>query len=315
MGRGLSPGGGALTPPRVSILLLTRNGAATLPDVFAALARQRSVADIEIVAVDSDSTDGTRALLERSAHRVIDIAPTSFNHGLTRNVGVAACRGELVVLLVQDAVPASDTWLARLIAPLAADESLAGTFARQVPRVDASAVTRRALARYLAGGDTPRVAAVEPEAFARMTPLERLGLCTFDNVCACLRRAVWTKHPFAETPIAEDLEWARDVLLAGHRLAFVPEAAVVHSHERSARYELARTYLVHRRLWALFRLALVPTAPALARAIVATLREHARIAPPTERPRARALAVAWPLGQYLGARAERRGWRWRPGGV
>ncbi len=59
------------------------------------------------------------------------------------------------------------------------------------------------------------------EDFARLSPLERLALCTFDNVCSCIRRSVWRVHPFPEAPIAEDVEWAREVLVAGYRLAYV----------------------------------------------------------------------------------------------
>ena len=64
--------------------------------------------------------------------------------------------------------------------------------------------------------------------------------------------------------MAEDLEWARDVLLAGHALVYAPAAVVVHSHERSARHELRRTRLVHARLAELFDLRLVPDVPCLA---------------------------------------------------
>src|SRR5256885_445805 len=83
-------------------------------------------------------------------------------------------------------------------------------------------------------------------------------------------RSIWERPPFGSTPIAEDLEWAREVLLAGHRLAYVPRAVVVHSHDRSARYELARTYLLHRRLFELFQLRTIPDVPSLARAVAAS---------------------------------------------
>jgi len=48
---------------------------------------------------------------------------------------------------------------------------------------------------------------------------------------------------------------------------WVPEAEVIHSHDRSARYELARTYVLHRRLYELFKLRTIPTLPLLAKAI------------------------------------------------
>ena len=66
--------------------------------------------------------------------------------------------------------------------------------------------------------------------------------------------------------MAEDIAWARDVLLAGYRLAYVPAATVVHSHDRPAREEFTRTYLLHRRLYELFGLRTIPTLAHLARA-------------------------------------------------
>jgi GT2 family glycosyltransferase len=306
-----------MTPPSVSILIPTWNGAATLPVLLTSLAAQKTDVLVETVVIDSGSTDGTLDLVSGRVDRLLRVEPGRFNHGLTRNAGIAECRGDLVILLVQDAVPATTGWLAALIRPFQGDERLAGAFARQIPRPDASAVTRYYAARYAASGETPRLAAVaDRDAFLALASPERLALCTFDNVCSCVRRAVWVKHPFAKTAIAEDLEWARDVLLAGYRLAFVPEAAVIHSHERSARYEFKRTYLVHHRLQTLFGLATVPTWRHLLRAIASTVRVHGRCLagqppgqprPPREVVRALGLAVAFPLGQYLGARAARRG--------
>ncbi len=56
--------------------------------------------------------------------------------------GSSHCQGDLVVLLVQDALPASEDWLVALTRPLREDEGVAGAYARQVPRPDADAVTR-----------------------------------------------------------------------------------------------------------------------------------------------------------------------------
>jgi rhamnosyltransferase len=227
----------------------------------------------------------------------------------------------VIVLLAQDALPASDRWLAELTAPLLAggpDERVAGAFARQRPRDDASAVTRYYLDRWVAASDTPRIASISsPEEFAALAPMDKFLRCAFDNVCSCFRRSVWEQHPFKATAIAEDIEWGRDVLLAGYRLAYAPQAVVIHSHDRPARYEFERTYVLHRRLFELFRLRTIPTLPALARAVASSLALHWRLErsaakEPGRRSglaRALALAFAWPLGQYLGALSAVRSWR------
>jgi rhamnosyltransferase len=221
------------------------------------------------------------------------------------------------VLLVQDALPASDDWLAALVAPLLEDRQIAGAFARQRPRDDASAITRCYGSRSAAASSVGRMLAIDRAAFSALPPLERLERCTFDNVCSCIRRSVWIEHPFRATPCAEDLEWAREVLLSGYRLAYVPRALVIHSHDRSARYEFARTRALHRRLFELFELRTIPTLPLLARAIASSIVLHVRCrrqAAGDARAagtltRALALAVAWPLGQYVGALSAVRGWQ------
>jgi rhamnosyltransferase len=302
-----------MATPLVSVLLLTRNGAGTIPAVLAAIGTQERSFPLEVVAVDSGSGDGTLDILRSSVDRLIEIPPGAFNHGTTRNLGIDACRAPFVVLIVQDAEPGSPIWLSRLVAPLQEDEGVAATYARQAPRPGASAVMRAYLDRYAAAAVEPRLQSLGgPDALAALTPAERLAACTFDNVCSCVRRTVWQAHPFKATRIAEDVEWARDVMLAGHCIKYVPEAVVLHSHDRPARYELMRTYLVHQRLRRLLGLAAVPSLSALARSIAVSAGAHTRwvLSAPigiesklAQLPRALALAVAFPLGQYLGAKS------------
>jgi rhamnosyltransferase len=304
-----------VTTPRVSIVLPTRDGAATLPAVLDAIARQQVNFAFEVVAVDSGSTDGTVALLQSRVDRVVTVPAGSFDHGLTRNLGIREARGEFVVLLVQDAVPVSDSWLAALTAPLFGDPRVAGAFARQLPRPEAGAVTRHYRDRWLASSHVPRTVSIASLAeLDALDPPARLERCAFDNVCSCIRRSTWTQFPFRRTPIAEDVGWAKEVLLAGHTLAYVPAAQVTHSHDRSATYEFRRTYVLHRRLYELFRLRTIPTLPRLGRAIVSSLAAHRRCRRAEGRHlllsgRAIALAFVWPLGQYLGALSAARGWK------
>ncbi len=317
MGGGVLVARGRLVDPRhivsaaaVSIVIPTWNGIATLPRVLEAIAGQVFDGTVETVVVDSGSTDGTIELVERKASRVLRIDRQSFNHGLTRNLAIEAARGEHVVLLSQDAEPANDRWLSQLVAPLRERAAVAGSFARQLPRPESGAIVRHYHHAWQGSSPDARVARIDDEReFDRLPPLEQMQLCTFDNVCSCIRRSVWETHRFRETPIAEDLEWAREVLMAGFEIAYVPDAAVVHSHDRSAAYEYRRTALLHQRLHALFGVQTIPSVGALGRAVASTLRLHLRVrrsAQAGERVeglgRAVALALAWPAGQYVGAR-------------
>lgn len=295
----------------VSVALVTRDGIATLPAVLDAIRSQETAAEVEVVAVDSGSRDGTRELLATRVDRLLEIAPEDFNHGATRNLALEHCRGELVVLLVQDAEPATTEWLKRLIAPLLEDATVAGSFARQRPRPEAGRLERWNLERWVAASPESRVIRLASrEEWEAMTPLQRHDAAAFDNVCSCLRRSVWARQPFPTADFAEDLEWGRDALLSGHGLAFAADAVVRHSHRRSLRYEVERTSLAHRRLHELFGVRTIPSLGHLVRSMALTAGEHLRVVragdpPPTpaELARALGLAVVWPLGQYLGGRA------------
>jgi rhamnosyltransferase len=295
----------------------TWNAGARLDCVLDALEAQDGDFACDVIALDSGSTDGTVQRLRDRGAMVIEVPAHQFNHGATRNQGLALAVGEFAVLLVQDAVPASRGWLQALIAPLLGDDGVAGTFARQCPAPGASRLTIEQLSRWIASHPDPRVVGpLTSGAYEAMSPAERHIACAFDNVCACIRLAVWRSHPFRHTCIAEDLEWGREVLLAGYKLAYTPEAVVSHSHERPLSYELQRTYLVHQRLQALFGLTSIPSMPALLRAIVATVPANLKLAAMESRGRFSAsirngaLGVALPLGQYLGARSARDGRRW-----
>jgi hypothetical protein len=141
-------------------------------------------------------------------------------------VALSRARGEFAVLIVQDAAPANGRWLGELVRPLLNDDRLAGTYARQKPWPDASRLTMHYLEKWAAATAEPRtVGPLRPSEFDAMSPADRHFTCAFDNVCACVRMAVWREHPFKPTPIAEDLQWAKEVLTSGYRLAYVPSVS------------------------------------------------------------------------------------------
>jgi len=298
-----------MTAIPVAVVVPTFNGLKDLPGLLQAIGAQRGRFRPEVIAVDSGSTDGTVDLLRSHGVPVVQLEAGAFNHGDARNRALQAVDTPFAVLTVQDAVPVGSDWLEALVAPLVDDGSLAGTWARQRPHEQASRLTRHYHARWCGASAAPRVAGpLTSAALDALSPAERHQACAFDNVCSCIRMAVWREHPFPPAPFAEDIEWAAIVLRAGHRLAFVPEAAVRHSHERPVAYELRRTRLAHARLHRLFGLSTVPSLAALAHAVATSVPLHLRLAWQEPRDRAHAvaralgLAVAWPLGQYLGAR-------------
>ena len=305
-----------MTAVRVSVIVPVRNGEAHLPGLLAALQGQDVAGGLEIVAVDSGSRDGGPALLRQHGARVVDIAPESFDHGETRNLGVREARGTVVVFLTQDARPAGASFVRLLAEALEADPRLAGVFARQIPRLEADPLTRRDLAAWVACGDEPRTVFVaDPARLAALPPLERYRLAVFDNVASAARRELLLSHPFAPTRFGEDVEWGYRMLRHGYGLAYVPAAAVIHSHRRSARALFRRNYLGHRALRRLFGLETVPDVPHLIRASVGAVASDLTTlardgAGPAAWLSAPLQALAATLGQYRGARDEALGRRY-----
>ena len=118
----------------VTVVIPTLNGGNDLADLLDAIAVQEGRFRPVVTVVDSGSTDGTLDLLRRHGVRLLTVDPSQFNHADTRNLALAAVDTEYAVLTVQDALPASRSWLAALVQPLEDDVSLAGTWARQQPR-------------------------------------------------------------------------------------------------------------------------------------------------------------------------------------
>ncbi len=302
-----------MSGPRASVVLPVRDGGRRLRGLLEALAEQRLSGGLEVVAVDSGSRDGSLQLLARHGVRTLQVAPSDYDHGQTRNLGAREARSPIVVFLSQDAVPNGPCFVERLVLPLEGDPRLAGAFARQLPRPEADPLTRRDVRAWVAGGDEGRIVLFpDPDELDGHSPMERYRLSAFDDVAAAVRRDLLLAEPFESTRFGEDLEWGHRMLRAGRGIAFVPEAEVLHSHPRTARRLYRRNYLGHRLLFRLFGLCTVVDRRHLVRATLGAIRSDlVTLARHGARLRfwlaAPAQAAAATLGQYRGARDERLG--------
>lgn len=230
--------------PLASIVIPTLNAGPDLASLLADLKNQQTPGPVEILVVDSQSTDGTRALAQQAGARVLTIPRTQFNHGRTRNQALAAATGEFVALTVQDARPTDPFWLARLLETLLRDPSVAGSYGLQVAPDHAGLLARTRSALWCRAHRSASQQRLEnPEEFEALSPEGRLALIRFDNVNSCLRKSAWESAPFPEMDYAEDLAWGKEMVLRGHALAHAPAAQVWHCHERGWRYELRRAYI------------------------------------------------------------------------
>lgn len=246
----------------VSVVIPTLDAGVGFEELLRAIRAQKGDFDIEVVVVDSGSSDGTPELARRFGAEVHSIPKEDFDHGGARDIGISLAKGEFVALTVQDAVPLDEHWLASMAGNMSRDERVAGVYGRQIPHPSASPLAR-VLVRGMPTSGADRVEQFCPSSdeYRRMAPEERRRLASFDDVNSCVRRSVWEEVPFGRGGFGEDLRWAKRVVESGRKLVYEPEAAVLHSHERSGMYALRRHYVEGRLVWNLFGLSTTPSLP------------------------------------------------------
>jgi glycosyltransferase involved in cell wall biosynthesis len=220
----------------VTVAIPVRNGGEPLRDVLAAVRRQRLDREVELLVADSGSTDGSAALARAFGATVF--AVERFSHGGTRNELMRRAGGEHVALLTQDAVPAGEGWLAALLAGFEAAEDVALVCGPYRARPGAPVAVKRELDAWFA--------ALAPDGRVRVdrtrTPRGPAAATFFTDANAAIARRAWEQVPFRPIPYAEDQALALDMLRAGYAKAFVPDAAVVHSHEYGALAQFRRSF-------------------------------------------------------------------------
>jgi len=97
----------------VSVVIPTYNAARYLDAQLRAL-RAQSVKDLDILVIDSSSSDETLDIAEQHAIQTVIIPKEEFDHGGTRTLaGKTRSAGDILVYLTQDAVPvvsAGEIW-------------------------------------------------------------------------------------------------------------------------------------------------------------------------------------------------------------
>jgi glycosyltransferase involved in cell wall biosynthesis len=302
--------------PDVSVVIPVRNGGALLGEVLRALSRQ-TVAH-ELVVCDSGSQDESVQIARAQGARVFEIAPERFSHGGTRNMLMSAAAGSRVALLTQDATPSGERWLEALLEGFELAPDVALVYGPYRPRPSAAPWARFELESWfdsLSPDGSPQIERLS-ESERRSLPVAALigrrGF--FSDVNACIDRSAWERTPFREISYAEDRMLALDMLRAGYAKAYMPQAAVVHSHVYSTSQQLRRSFDEWRGLREVYGWR----EPASPRHVQSRLRgalTHSRRAlaaahaSPLERTRT-LLAVACQqlaslLGALLGSRADR----------
>lgn len=226
-----------MTTPSLSVVIPTLNAADEIDSLLDTIEAQ-SVQPLDILVVDSSSDDGTvDEVAKHPCVNLVRIERKEFNHGSTRDMALRRSAGEFVCFLTQDAVPASNRYLERLVAPFLADDSIALVTGRQLPKAD----TRR-FEQLVRKFNYPNVPSVRSK-----SDLPKYGIKTFfaSDACSAYRRIAYLEcGGFDHVNTNEDMLMAAKFIASGLKVAYEPSAEVYHSHNLTPSQQFARNRAV-----------------------------------------------------------------------
>lgn len=180
--------------------------------------RHQTVKDVEIILVDSGSTDSTVSVAESFGARIVRIPSAEFTFGRSLNYGVRAATRELVVIVSAHVYPVYPDWLETLLRPFD-DDKVALTYGKQRGPDFAKFSEGQIFHQWYPDVSKPR---------------QETAFC--NNANAAIRKSLWEKNPYDETLTGlEDLAWAKWAKEQGHAIAYVAEAEIVHVHNETPR--------------------------------------------------------------------------------
>jgi rhamnosyltransferase len=180
--------------------------------------KQQTVKDVDVILVDSGSTDSTVAIAESHGAQVVRIPSAEFTFGRSLNYGIKAAKREFIVIASAHVYPVYPDWLETLLRPFQ-DDSIALTYGKQRGPDFAKFSEQQIFHQWYASRDASK-------------PKQETAFC--NNANAAIRKSLWEKKNYDETLTGlEDLAWAKWAKEQGLAIAYVPEAEIIHVHNET----------------------------------------------------------------------------------
>jgi rhamnosyltransferase len=219
---------------KVSVIIPTLDAGKSIGNLLSSLGSQ-DIKSPEIIVIDSSSGDKTVDIAKSFGVKTVVIPRSAFNHAKTRNIAAMEAKGDTLIFMTQDALPVDNTLLSKLTAPLK-KPGIAATFGRHIPKADASPL--EVFLRHFNYPDKGSVKGIDD--------IKRYGIKTFcsSNVCSAMKKEPFLKVGMFPEGIRanEDMLITGKFILEGYKVAYVPEARVIHSHNYSLLEQFRRYY-------------------------------------------------------------------------
>lgn len=222
----------------ISVVIPTYNAGEEFKTLLEALVHQEQIPELELVIIDSGSTDGTPELAEQYGAKLIRISQAEFSHSYARNLGAKHASGQYVLFMTQDALPGNTAWMLSMAQPLLRRSAVAVS-CREEPRKDCDL-----LGRFSIWTHSDYMGVLQEDRLLKMPAVrssdELRKNSQLNDVACMIRRDVFQQFGY-RGDYAEDLDLGLRLIEAGYHLALLASAPVIHSHTRSGYYHLKRS--------------------------------------------------------------------------
>jgi rhamnosyltransferase len=222
---------------KATIFIPTYNGEKYLSHIFNQIFSQRVTFAYEVLVIDSGSKDSSLEIIKKfqSKHpnlRLHEIPNSEFGHGKTRNLAAQMSKGEIVVYLSHDAIPAHDRWLYEMVKPFAISNQIVGVIGKQIPRNNCIPMLKTEIRGVFSGlGSDIATTLYYNDDFAGDDTIKGV-LSFYSDVNSAARRELLTGDlPYKDVRYAEDQLFGIDLIDAGFIKAYAPRASVIHSND------------------------------------------------------------------------------------
>lgn len=230
-----------MTGIKATIVIPTYNGDKYLDELLKIVFKQELDHPYDVFVIDSTSRDKTVSIIEKylakHSNMTYEQIPTKeFGHGKTRNYAATVAKGEYIVYLSQDAIPAGKKWLYEMIKPFEINEKIVGVVGKQIPRHKCVPLLKyeiRAVFKNL--GSDAGTNIFYKDSFMKDNVFYDAVTFYSDVNSAARRDFLLNTIPYRDVPYAEDQLFGRDVIEAGYMKAYVPRGSVIHSNDISLR--------------------------------------------------------------------------------
>ena len=227
--------------PSISIIIPVKNGAETLGTCLKKIVEQKYAGTKELIVLDSGSNDNSVEIAISFGAKVINIPSGEFNHGLTRNTGVAFATSELLYFTVQDAYLADENTLQKMAAHFVDLEVQSVTGMQAIPH---DLNKNPALWFKRSAEPVPETYQFLPGVFQTLNAYKQKELCCWDNVNAMYRKSALLSQPFLKANLSEDMIWAKQALQKSWKIVRDPSILVYHYHHHLFKYNFRVNYAV-----------------------------------------------------------------------